>query len=311
VAVTFRARERARKRCRQLARRGRLALLPLPGSSLGSAAAAAVYFERADGTVVSRDVRYMDASAFFDQHDVLDGYVFTSMPDIVEAGLCGDPQAYVALIKRFVRAIVGRLPPRAIAIFYQSDSKIAGEWLDKSFVIQAAAAEVGGRLLWHKIVLFAFPAHHISGKGRPQYSHMLALAKGVRNDEAWVHNASTPDVLLRGDMPWARAMGVTACDVAIRFLCAAIAHEAGRPGAPRPRVIDPFCGQGTALAVANEYGLDALGVELNRKRCDAARTLRLLGSHSRECRWSLARGGPMARQVPKEHADESVARVGK
>jgi tRNA G10 N-methylase Trm11 len=38
-------------------------------------------------------------------------------------------------------------------------------------------------------------------------------------------------------------------------------------------VVDPFCGVGTVLAVANETGLDAIGVELNRKRARKARTL--------------------------------------
>ena len=43
-----------------------------------------------------------------------------------------------------------------------------------------------------------------------------------------------------------------------------------------PVVIDPFCGQGTVLAVANELGMDALGVELSRKRCRQALKLRVL-----------------------------------
>jgi tRNA G10 N-methylase Trm11 len=40
-------------------------------------------------------------------------------------------------------------------------------------------------------------------------------------------------------------------------------------------VVDPFCGKGTVLAVANSLGLDALGVELSGKRCRAARKLSL------------------------------------
>jgi tRNA G10 N-methylase Trm11 len=38
-------------------------------------------------------------------------------------------------------------------------------------------------------------------------------------------------------------------------------------------VVDPFCGHGTMLAVANAAGLDALGVELSRKRAEKARAL--------------------------------------
>jgi len=38
-------------------------------------------------------------------------------------------------------------------------------------------------------------------------------------------------------------------------------------------ILDPFCGVGTVLAVANRLGLDAVGVEKNRKRAEDARAL--------------------------------------
>jgi tRNA/tmRNA/rRNA uracil-C5-methylase (TrmA/RlmC/RlmD family) len=65
-------------------------------------------------------------------------------------------------------------------------------------------------------------------------------------------------------MPWARAMGAAACHAVTRFL---IDHTACRT------VVDPFCGVGTMLAVANAAGLDAVGVELSPKRAARARTL--------------------------------------
>ena len=35
-------------------------------------------------------------------------------------------------------------------------------------------------------------------------------------------------------------------------------------------VLDPFCGQGSVLALANSWGLDAVGIDVNRKRCKVA-----------------------------------------
>jgi tRNA G10 N-methylase Trm11 len=67
-------------------------------------------------------------------------------------------------------------------------------------------------------------------------------------------------------MPWARAMGVEACHAVCRFL---LAHTACRT------VVDPFCGVGTMLAVANAHGLDAIGVELSRKRAERAEKLQI------------------------------------
>lgn len=59
-------------------------------------------------------------------------------------------------------------------------------------------------------------------------------------------------------------MGVEACEVAVTFV-------KGKPKASV--VVDPFCGLGTVLAVANRHGLDAVGVELSRKRAEKAQTL--------------------------------------
>ena len=67
-----------------------------------------------------------------------------------------------------------------------------------------------------------------------------------------------------GEMTWARAMGVEACVQACRFV---------RDVAHGHTVVDPFCGLGTALAVANALGLHAVGVELSRKRAERAQTL--------------------------------------
>jgi hypothetical protein len=80
-----------------------------------------------------------------------------------------------------------------------------------------------------------------------------------------------PDVFEAGFMPSVRSMGVEACRIACRFL---------RDSTPTRTVVDPFCGMGTALAVANAFGLDALGVDRNVKRCRAARAL-VLESGSR------------------------------
>jgi hypothetical protein len=232
-------------------------------------------FERADGSIVSRTVRCMDAFDFLAESASLDGYVITSLPDMVEIGLEHDLDAYRRFLDRAVGEVFERLRERGIAIFYQSNVKTGGLWLDKAHAIHASVDALGGRLLWHKIALFRAPETlmpSIRARG-PPYSHLLAFSKGVRIDEPWFEAAATPDVLARGRMPWARAMGVDACEAACELVIAAVAHEARRPGAPLAIVIDPFCGKGTALAVANGHGLDALGVEIQRKRSEAARTL--------------------------------------
>ena len=76
---------------------------------------------------------------------------------------------------------------------------------------------------------------------------------------------STADILPKaGDVTWTRGMGTEACLAACRFI---LTHTQTRT------VVDPFCGHGTVLAIANELGLDAIGVELGPKRARKARTL--------------------------------------
>ena len=61
-------------------------------------------------------------------------------------------------------------------------------------------------------------------------------------------------------------MGVRAAAHAVRFARYQVGARV---------VLDPFCGVGTVLAVANALGLDALGVEKARKRAEQARALRV------------------------------------
>jgi tRNA G10 N-methylase Trm11 len=59
-------------------------------------------------------------------------------------------------------------------------------------------------------------------------------------------------------------MGRRACELACRFV---LTHTKSHT------VVDPFCGHGSVLAVANHLGLEAVGVELSPKRARKARNL--------------------------------------
>lgn len=184
--------------------------------------------------------------------------VVTSLPDVSELqGASLD--AWKAWFDRAVGAVLAWTPEEGVAVFYQSDIRFRGAYVDKGYLVMRAADDRGGHVLWHKIVCRRPPG--TIALGRPSYSHMIAVAKSPRKPAA----RPGPDVLPdAGLMPWSRAMGVTACEVACRFL---------RDETETRVVVDPFCGQGTALAVANALGLDAVGVDLSAKRCRAARAL--------------------------------------
>ncbi len=183
--------------------------------------------------------------------------VVTSLPDVSELSL--DFDRWRAWFIEAVRRVIRWVPPSGLAIFYQSDVRIRGTWVDKSYLVMRAAEEEHTDLVWHKIVCRRPPG--TIALGRPSYSHMLCFAREPRT----LPIRPGPDVLPdAGHAPWSKAMGVTACRVACRFL---------RDETTTRIVADPFCGRGTVLAVANAMGFDALGVDLSAKRCRAARRL--------------------------------------
>jgi hypothetical protein len=148
-----------------------------------------------------------------------------------------------------------------VAIFYQSDIRVEGRLMDKGYLVMQGAEAEGASLLWHKVVCRKPPG--TLAFGRPTYSHMIGVERATGARAPFRHPG--PDVIAdAGFMPWSKAMGVEACRVACRFLAQETATRI---------VVDPFCGQGTVLAVANAMGFDALGIDLGAKRCKTARTL--------------------------------------
>ena len=161
-------------------------------------------------------------------------------------------------------------------------------WLDKSHLCHKAAEAAGCTLVWHKVVLTAPLDKRCYG--RPSYSHLLCFAKGTVSYPS--QSYGTPDVFDRGDMLWARGIGLDCALLGVAFLKSF--------GAAR-RVVDPFCGVGTVLAMANTLGLDALGVELSPGRCKKAAGVDLyeavmaMGAGRRSV-LGLARGTPLQRE---------------
>jgi hypothetical protein len=208
-----------------------------------------------------REVTTADALPWLEARPLLPGCSFvTSLPDFSEF-----PSLSLEEWKEWFRRAAGLVlrscPDTGVAIFYQTDIKVDGTWVDKAFLIQQAAEASGHALLWHKLVCKA-PAGQATF-GRPGYSHLLCFSRELRVPVG----ASTADVLPQaGEVTWTRGMGVEACRVACRFILEQTSTRT---------VVDPFCGHGTVLAVANSVGLDAVGVELGGKRARKARALRL------------------------------------
>lgn len=183
----------------------------------------------------------------------------TSLPDVSELpglGFDGWRDWFIGA----ARASMGCVADDGIAVFFQSDIRRHGVWVDKGALVAAAAADAGMTLLFHKIVCRVPPGTATSG--RASYAHLVGYARTARPPRR-----ASADVLPDGGFrPGPRAMGVNACLEA----CHAVLRDT-----PTRTVVDPFCGWGTVLAVANAVGLDAIGVDCSARMCKKARALHL------------------------------------
>ena len=218
---------------------------------------------RTDGSAASTPTRVVhetDAVAWLQDSTLTDEHALvTSLPDSSELNLSFE--AWQRWFTDTAELVCRAAPPQGVAVFFQTDVKRDGVWLDKGFLVQLGARAAGVELLWHKVVCRA-PAG-VTTRARPGYAHLLCFSRALR----LLPTQASADVLPRlGEMTWARAMGVQACEATCQFL---LDHTTCRT------VVDPFCGMGSMLAVANAYGLHAIGIERSPKRAARARALDL------------------------------------
>ena len=211
-----------------------------------------------------RTVYCQDALTWLkDQSTLEDCSIITSMPDISEFPQLSLDQ-WKAWFTDTAKLILSRLDRRGVAIFYQTDIKTDGIWVNKGYLCQKAAEQMGCDLLWHKIVCRK-PVGTIAF-GRPGYAHLLCFSRGPRNNLS----KSVADILPQGgETTWTRGMGTQACLAAVRYV---IENTETRT------VVAPFCGHGTVLAVGTYLGLRTIGIELSAKRSRKARSLQFDGT---------------------------------
>ena len=208
-----------------------------------------------------RAVFHADALVWLRESAPLGGAsVVTSLPDASELPAL-KLDAWTRWFEDAACATMDAVTDDGVAIFFQSDIKRDGVWIDKGALVARAAERTGAALLFHKIVCRK-PAGTVT-YGRASYSHLLGFARRLRPSL----RRTTADVLPdAGHMPGNKSMGVKACIDACRFVAAETTTRT---------IVDPFCGWGTVLAVANALGLDAIGVDLSARMCRRARTLQL------------------------------------
>jgi len=210
---------------------------------------------------VSRVVHCEDAVGWLESSPILTGCsLIGSLPDISEFPSYTINQWNDWFI-RAASLIISKTPDDGVAVFYQSDIKLKGVWIEKGYLCQKAAESSGHHLLWHKIACRAQPGH--TTFGRPGYSHILCFSKNLRVDLRKSSADVIPDI---GDKIWARGMGINACLMIAKFIAEQTSSTT---------IVNPFCGHGSMLAAANVFNLSAVGIERSPKRSEIARELKI------------------------------------
>ncbi len=206
-----------------------------------------------------REVICADALEWMRENGKSDGQSFvTSMPDISEFNL--SLSEWKTWFIETATLVLKNTDDDCVSIFYQSDIKVEGTWVDKSYLCMKAAENLGHELLWHKIIC-RVPAGMVT-MGRPSYSHILCFSKNLRLDAGKSSADVLPDL---GEKNWERGMGEKAAQMISKFI-----SEQTKTS----KVINPFCGQGMFLAHAESLGLDVVGIERSPKRAENAKKFR-------------------------------------
>jgi len=205
-----------------------------------------------------RIVYCKDALEWLAIHPLSQNSIVTSIPDMNEVHLTYN--AYIDFLRKAARLCLTATTPSGYTIFLQTDRKYKG-LLSKSYFIQDEAFKAGFRLLWHKIVLRTLPGK--TDLFRPTFSHMLCFSK-----EGAI-GVPFPDIIERGDISYSNAFGVEAVSAVIQFLKKQQINT----------ITDPFVGSGTTLAVAELFGLNSLGLDIDPLQCKKARSAKIIADH--------------------------------
>lgn len=111
--------------------------------------------------------------------------------------------------------------------------------------------------MWHKIEL-----RRAVGKVdlfRPGYRHVLAFGDGRCRI-----GKRRPDVFSEGSVLYKNGNGIASAFEAVRLA------RLNNPGAT---IVDPFCGRGTVIKVAQDEDMNALGIDIDERQCEIARVL--------------------------------------
>lgn len=205
--------------------------------------------------LTNRIVICNDALETLDSFDLEPANIFTGMPDNTEMKL--DYKQYGEYRKKILKNIF-ELGKDNILVFTQTDKKATsmGIWYDKISSIYEAANEFKVKLIFHKIGLYH------NEDTFPDYQHYICFSN-IINTNTNINNS----VMLAGDKLYKNG---TPFNIIMNALMLFKNNNSNNNN-----VLDPFCGRGTNLALANLIGMNAIGIDIDPVQCEYSRNLNI------------------------------------
>lgn len=174
----------------------------------------------------------------------------TSLPDSAELNL--DMYEWRIWFSKAVKVCLAFVSDDLPVIFYQTDRRINKYLESKCGLILSIAKANEFNVIWHKIALKQKP--NTLNFFRPTYTHVICLSKKP------IATYPTPDVFDDGKVLYKNGIGINSAKLCVEF-CKKYSKN----------IIDPFCGQGTVNAVADFYGMDSIGIDIDKEQSKKAR----------------------------------------
>jgi len=181
--------------------------------------------------------------------------IITSLPDMEEIG---ETKIYKYHLWLFVACekLRNSIDENGVIFFYQTNRKYKGTLIDKNSLITSQFIPYEFNKVFEKIILRKEP--ETIDRYRPTYTTLTAFSKTLKAGQP------TPDIIHRGNMMYKNAMGENAIKVCLDFV---------KKNVETDTILDPFCGRGSVLRLANFYGYNAIGIDIDPKQCEIAKNI--------------------------------------
>lgn len=180
--------------------------------------------------------------------------IITSLPDMDEINM--DIPEWTKWITRACIQLAAALDDDGIIFFYQTNRKHKGYLIDKSWMITNCFYFLGYKKIHEKIVLKQ-KVNTVS-LFRPAHSKIFSFSKKLTSGKG------VPEVFDTGKMLYKNAMGYNAAKSCVNYI---------KKHVDTDTILDPFCGQGSVLKIANDMGMNAIGIDILKEQCKLAKKL--------------------------------------